>query len=53
VHGENDKTGSDNDDDSVDWRRAILEHLQNPSATRDWKVQRQVLKYIIMDGDLY
>jgi hypothetical protein len=37
------KTGSEYDGDRGDWRRAILEHLQNPGATEDQKVRRHAL----------
>jgi hypothetical protein len=53
VCGGGSKAGLDNVGDGGDWRRAILEHLQNPGATKDQKVCRLVLKYTIMDDDLY
>jgi hypothetical protein len=55
------KTKPISDDDSVvggdmirtDWRLPLLECLINPRKTTDKKVKRQVLKYTLLDGDLY
>jgi hypothetical protein len=55
------KTKPISEDDSVtggdtirtDWRLLLLECLRNPGKTMDKKVKRQVLKYMLLDGDLY
>jgi hypothetical protein len=41
--------GMDNDD----WRKPLIECLQNPSNTKHINVRRQVLKYTLMEGELY
>jgi hypothetical protein len=39
--------------DNADWRKPLVECLQNPSNTKDRNVRRQVLKYTLMEGELY
>jgi hypothetical protein len=36
--------------DNADWRKPLIECLQNPSNTKDRNVRRQVLKYTLMEG---
>jgi hypothetical protein len=38
---------------NADWRKPLIECLQNPSNTKDSNVRRQVLKYTLMEGELY
>jgi ribonuclease HI len=55
------KTKPISEDDSVtgggtirtDWKLPLLECLRNPEKTMDMKVKRQVLKYTLLDEDLY
>src|SRR4051812_39395347 len=37
----------------VDWRVPLINHLRDPSKTRDRKVRRQALKYTLLDDKLY
>jgi hypothetical protein len=39
--------------DVVDWRRPIIEYLQNPSHRVDRKIQRLALKFTLVEGELY
>jgi hypothetical protein len=39
--------------ESVDWRTPLICYLENPSHVIDTKVQRQTLKYILLDHDIY
>jgi hypothetical protein len=36
-----------------DWRRPIIEYLQDPSKRADRTVRRMAFKYVLMDNDLY
>jgi hypothetical protein len=36
-----------------DWRKALIDHINNPNHSRDRKVQHQALKYTLIDGKLY
>jgi hypothetical protein len=36
-----------------DWRRPIVEYLQDPSKRADRTVRRMAFKYVLMDNDLY
>jgi hypothetical protein len=36
-----------------DWGKELIEYIEEPSRTVDRKVQRQSIKYTIMDGALY
>ena len=38
---------------STDWRKLLIECLQDPSSTKDRKVRRQVLKYTLIGDELY
>jgi hypothetical protein len=37
----------------IDWRLPLLECIIDPRKTTDKKVKQQVLKYILLDDDLY
>jgi hypothetical protein len=37
----------------IDWRLPLLELIRDPGKTTDKKVKRQVLKYMLLDDDLY
>jgi hypothetical protein len=37
----------------IDWRLPLLECIIDPRKTTDKKVKRQVLKYMLLDDDLY
>jgi hypothetical protein len=37
----------------ADWRLPLLECIRDPKKTTDKKVNRQVLKYMLLDDDLY
>jgi hypothetical protein len=37
----------------ADWRLPLLECIRDPKKTTDKKVKRQVLKYMLLDDDLY
>jgi hypothetical protein len=37
----------------ADWRRPLMEYLEVPSSATDWKISRQELKYMMLDGELY
>jgi hypothetical protein len=37
----------------MDWRQAIAECLKDPGGTKDKKIHRQAIKYVLMDGNLY
>jgi hypothetical protein len=39
--------------DVVDWRKSIIEYLQDPSQKVDTKVQRLAFRFTLVDGDLY
>jgi hypothetical protein len=47
------KDGQQDGMDNADWRKPLIECLQNPSNTKDRNVWRQVLKYTLMAGELY
>jgi ribonuclease HI len=36
-----------------DWRKTLMDHINNPNHSRDKKVRRQALKYTLIDGKLY
>jgi hypothetical protein len=36
-----------------DWRTPLVHYLENPSHIADRKVQRQALKYVMLDNTLY
>jgi hypothetical protein len=36
-----------------DWRTLLVRYLENPSQIADRKVQRQALKYVMLDNTLY
>ena len=36
-----------------DWRKPLLNYLENPSKSVDRKIRRQALKYTLLDGELY
>jgi hypothetical protein len=36
-----------------DWRTPLVHYLENPDHIADRKVQRQALKYVVLDGVLY
>jgi hypothetical protein len=36
-----------------DWRRPIVEYLQDPNSTRDMRIRRQALKYVMIDIELH
>jgi hypothetical protein len=36
-----------------DWRTPLIRYLENPGHIADRKVQRQGLKYVILDNTLY
>jgi hypothetical protein len=36
-----------------DWRQPIIEYLQKLDHTRDKKIRRQLLKYVMLDGELH
>jgi hypothetical protein len=36
-----------------DWRTPLVHYLENPSPIVDRKVQRQALKYVVLDNTLY
>jgi hypothetical protein len=40
-------------DDDNDWRTPIIRCLWDPGGTKDKKVQRQSLKYVMVDDELY
>jgi hypothetical protein len=37
----------------VDWRKLIIDYLEDPSQRVDRKVQRLAFKFTLVDGDLY
>jgi hypothetical protein len=39
--------------DPDDWRMPLVCYLENPSHITDRKVQRRVLKYVMLDNTLY
>jgi hypothetical protein len=39
--------------DIVDWRRPIIEYLQDPSRKVDRKIWRFAFKFTLVDGELY
>jgi hypothetical protein len=39
--------------DPDDWRASLVRYLENPSHIVDRKVQRQDLKYVMLDNTLY
>jgi hypothetical protein len=39
--------------DPDDWRTHLVHYLENPGSIVDRKVQRQALKYVILDSTLY
>src|SRR3954465_12315067 len=44
---------SDSGDVDVDWRVPLIDHLRDPSKTKDRMVQRQALKYTLLNDKLY
>jgi hypothetical protein len=36
-----------------DWRKMLINHINNPNHSRDKKVRHQALKYTLIDGKLY
>jgi hypothetical protein len=36
-----------------DWRTPLVHYLENPDHIADRRVQRQALKYVVLDGVLY
>lgn len=36
-----------------DWRIPLVNYLKNPGQTRDRKIRRQALKYVLLDDELY
>jgi ribonuclease HI len=36
-----------------DWRKVLIDHINNPNHSRDKKVRRQVMNYTLIDGKLY
>jgi hypothetical protein len=57
VHSEEEEVAHDespigHDGVKEDWRRSIIEYLQNPSSGRDKKTRRKALKYVLVDGEL-
>jgi hypothetical protein len=39
--------------DPDDWRTPLVRYLENPGHITDRKVQRQALKYVMLDSTLY
>ena len=39
--------------DPSDWRVPLVNHLKDPSQTRDRKIRRQALKYTLFNDELY
>jgi hypothetical protein len=39
--------------DPDDWRTPLVHYLENPDHITDRKVQRQALKYVMLDNTLY
>jgi hypothetical protein len=39
--------------DVVDWRKPIIDYLQDPSRKVDRKVQQLAFKFTVVDEDLY
>jgi hypothetical protein len=39
--------------DPDDWRTPLVCYLENPGHIADRKVQRQALKYVVLDNTLY
>jgi hypothetical protein len=39
--------------DVVDWRRPIIDYLQDPSYKVDRKVHRLAFKFTLVEGELY
>jgi transposase InsO family protein len=39
--------------DAIDWRRPIIDYLQDPSHKVDRKVQRLSFKFTLVEGELY
>jgi hypothetical protein len=39
--------------DPDDWRTPLLRYLENPDHITDRNVQRQALKYVVLDNALY
>jgi hypothetical protein len=44
---------NDNEAETGDWRKPIINYLNNPSFKFDRKVWHLAFKYILRDGDLY
>ena len=42
-----------NNSEIVDWRVPLINHLKDPSQTRDRKVRRQALKYTMLNNELH
>ena len=36
-----------------DWRKPLIEYLQDPKGTIDRKIRRWALKFVLEDGELY
>lgn len=44
---------NNNEAETGDWRKPIINYLKNPSFKFDRKVRHLAFKYILRDGDLY
>jgi hypothetical protein len=53
IQGENEVVVDDGQADNNDWRRELMNYISNPGSTRDRKIQRQTLKYTIIEGILH
>jgi hypothetical protein len=36
-----------------DWRQTTIQYLHKPDSTRDKKIRRQAMKYVMQDGELH
>ena len=43
----------DDKDEVDDWRKPLVDYLQDPSKTVDRKVRHWVLKFVLVDNELY
>jgi hypothetical protein len=48
-----DDSAKDGDTVRVDWRLPLMECITDPSKITDKKLKRHVLKYMLLDDDLY
>jgi hypothetical protein len=48
-----DETSKTTTVDPDDWRTPLIRYLENPSHIANRKVQRQGLKYVVLDNALY